>query len=292
MPRYALAIPALLAITGCAAAAGAPLQPQAPPQAAASPDRVAPTEDILGRWDVLSFEGYEPAGRHGAYAYFSQAGVRLRIECNISSVPGMVRDGRFVTQPGPRMTTEMGCEPERHARDERFFEFFHKSPTATRLEGDRLRLDADGQVLILQRPETRRLAFAPSHGKLVGTWLLQGITRHHDGGGESGIGLGDPPMPLIIDGDRVYFEACPKLGLTYEYSADARLVKTGGAMPGRDGTCPALRSERILIDMPTSEHVLPLLHGNPSAELTVSGDLILSAGSHSLLLKRHQASTD
>lgn len=292
MKTCAAAIPGILALAGCAAA-GASVQPQSRPlQIEPGPALVTSPAEVLGRWDIVSFEGYEPAGRQGAYAHFNQSGVSLRIECNISSIPGMVSGGRFVNRPGPRMQTEMGCDPERHARDDRFFAFFDKSPTATRLGGSRLRLEADGQVLILQRPEARRLAFAPSHEQLVGTWLLQGITRHHTGGGESGIGLGDPPLRLIIDSGRAYFEACPALGLTYEYGADARMMKTGGATPGGEKSCPALKSERMLIDMPTSEDVLPLVHGNPSAELTVSGDLILSAGEHSLLFKRDPAGTE
>ncbi|MFL6725854.1 MAG: hypothetical protein ACJ8FS_04990, partial [Sphingomicrobium sp.] len=57
--------------------------------------------DILGQWDVVSFEGYKPARMHGAtraaVADFDEQSVRLRIECNTSSIGGTVRDGRYVS---------------------------------------------------------------------------------------------------------------------------------------------------------------------------------------------------
>lgn len=118
--------------------------------------------EIAGRWDVLSFEGYQPAHRHGAFANFSGQEVRLRIECNHSRVPGLVRNGRFVPQPGPRMQTEMGCEPGREERDSRYFSFFDRSPTIERLPNGRLRLVAGDSVLILSGPSNDGSLFFPN----------------------------------------------------------------------------------------------------------------------------------
>jgi hypothetical protein len=100
--------------------------------------------DVAGRWDVLSFEAYQPPSRHGAFANFWPHGLSVRLECNRSRIPGVVRDGRLVTQPGPITATEMGCGAELEARDSRFFSFFKRSPSVERLANGRLRLVAGG----------------------------------------------------------------------------------------------------------------------------------------------------
>jgi hypothetical protein len=46
----------------------------------------------------------------------------------------------------------MGCDPERQARESRYFAFFDRSPTIEKLPDGRLRLRADESELILERP--------------------------------------------------------------------------------------------------------------------------------------------
>lgn len=229
--------------------------------------RLEPTSaEIAGRWDVLSFEGYQPAYRHSAFANFWAQGVSLRLECNRARVPGAVHNGRFVTQPGPRTQTEMGCGPELEARDSRYFSFFDRSPTIERLANGRLRLVADNTVLILERPEQRRLAYRPPRDRLDGKWRMESLTRYGPEDGESGIGLSDIPGRLLIEGNRLSYDRCPQFALTFTYDADGRLRKTGGAGLPAKPDCALLKFPRQLIDMPTPDQILPLLHGNPWVE--------------------------
>ena len=96
-----------LIVSGCTASDGVPGDP---PETAASAVPVQSSDEILGEWDVVSFEGYEPQQRmegtvRSTMADFGPDGVRLRIECNWSGTQGNVRDGRFVREQneGPGM---------------------------------------------------------------------------------------------------------------------------------------------------------------------------------------------
>jgi hypothetical protein len=232
--------------------------------------------DVAGRWDVLSFEGHQPASRHGAFANFWAHGVSVRLECNLSQIPGIVRNGHFVTQPGPRTATEMGCGPELEARDTRYFHFFARSPSVEQLANGRLRLVAGDSVLILERPEQRRLAFLPTAGELNGRWRMESLTRYGPEDGESGIGLSDVPGLIVIDGNRLSYDRCPQFALTFTYGADGRLRKTGGAALPENAHCPHLKPPRETFDMPTPDQILPLLHGNPWVEEIGHGRMLIA----------------
>lgn len=270
-PRSLLALP----LHWLAACSTAPVEPAAQRiQPATIP--VPSAAEIAGRWDVVSFEGYRPASRHGAFANFWRHGVSLRLECNRSRIPGLVRDGRFVAQPGPRMSTEMGCEPERHQRDSRYFSFFDRSPSIERIGSKRLRLVAGSTVLILERPEQRRLAYLPERDELEGKWRMESLTRYGPGDGESGIGLSDIPGRIVIQGNRISYDRCPQFAVTFAYGADGRLVKTGGAALPANPDCPQLKPPRETFDMPTPDQILPLLHGNPWVEELGNGHMLIA----------------
>lgn len=261
-----------LCLAGCSSTASVPLEPPARP----APIPVLSASDIMGRWDVVSFEEYHPASRHGAYANFWRHGLSVRLDCNRSRIPAVVRDGRIVTQPGPISATEMGCGPDVEARDSRYFSFFKRSPSVERLPNGRLRLVAGDSVLILERPEQRRLAFLPEPGELNGRWRMESLTRYGPEDGESGIGLSDVPGGIVIQGNRLSYDRCPQFALAFTYGADGRLVKTGGTAPPGNADCPPLKPPRETFDMPTPDQILPLLHGNPWVEEIGSGRMLIA----------------
>ena len=248
---------------------------------------VQSSSEITGRWDVVSFEGYEPAYRLGAFANFSETGVRLRIECNYSNVPGVVHEGRFVAQPGPRMQTEMGCGPEREERDTHYFAFFDRSPTMERLANGRLRLVAADSVLVLERPEKRRLAFLPDPAELDGKWRMESLTRYGQQGGYAGIGLSDVPGRILIEGNRLSYDQCPQYALTFVYGADGRVVKASGTLPDQ-ASCAALRLPWETRGLPTPDQILPLLHGNPWVEDVGNGRMLIANEQLELLVVKEQ----
>ncbi len=285
---------AVLAASSLTACGTATIGPQAGPRAMQSePAATAAISiaDILGQWDVVSFEGYEPVRMHGstrsAIADFYEEGVQLRIECNTSRSGGAtaVLNGRLVGGHGLGMQTEMGCGKEREDRDRRYFSFFDGSPTVERLPNGRLRLVSDGSVLILERPEQRRLASVPDLAKLTGQWRLDGLTRYGRHGGYSGIGLSDVPGRIIIEGNRISYDRCPAYDLTFSYSSDGRLMKTGGSSLPEKPLCPALNyPDYEAPALPSAMEILPLLHSNPWVEDVGNGQLLIANERLGLLL--------
>lgn len=271
-----------LCLAGCSSTPAVPVEPLALP----APVPVPSDSEIMGRWDVVSFESYEPGFRHGAFANFWPHGVSLSIECNRSRISGLVRDGRFVTRPGLGMTTERGCKPERHQRDSRYFSFFRRSPSIERRADKRLRLIAGSTVLILERPEQRRLAYLPERHELDGTWRMESLTRYGPEDGESGIGLSDVPGRIVIQGNRLSYDRCAEFALEFTYGTDGRLLKTGSPGLPENANCPPLNPPRETFDMPTPDQILPLLHGNPWVEEIGNGRMLIATEKLGLLVAK------
>lgn len=273
-----------LAVSACAPAP----QPTVAASAEMPPAPIAvepsgPVQDavaVAGAWDVVSFEGYEPARLSGsgraAYADFGPNGVGLRIECNQSGRGGTVGNGRFNSIKGDGLQTAMSCGPERNARESRYFGFFEKSPTVEHIGADRLRLRAGTTQLILERPAVRRLSNLPTPAELQGSWRMLDLTRFQPEGGTAGIGLTETPGRIVFEGDRISYSRCPQYGVTFRWEENGRLVKTAGALPAKAGDCRELAEPAINSRMPAAGDVLALLHANPQVERTGDGALLIS----------------
>lgn len=278
-----------LLVTACAVAP-TPDEPRQAPVTAASATPVASTADVLGQWDIVSFEGYQPASRvqgstRTAFADFAEDGVGLRIECNWSGASGRVVDGRFrPDQTGPRAQTAMGCGEVRESRDARLFGFFDLSPTVERLSDGRLRIAADGRDLILQRPAQRRLDFLPKASELQGAWRLEILTNHYPQGGHAAIGLQEIPGRIVVSGDRLGYSRCPQFDLTFRYTHDGRLEKAAGPdLPDEAVGCPELARPSGMRDFPpTVWPVMEILHANPLVERSGDDRVVLSAGDYAI----------
>lgn len=260
---------------------------------AASAGPVASSAEVEGQWDIVRFAGHQPRRLQGttraAFADFRPEGVALRIECNYSGANGHVEAGRFVSRPGDRMQTTMGCGPEREARDTALFGFFDRSPNVERLRDGRLRLAAGDTELLLERPQKRRLAYLPSVQELMGEWKLAEITRYHPQGGYSGIGLSDVPGHIAFDGISAKYSACPQYALNYRFSAEGQIEKIGGAaLPAERVGCNALKGEWPGRDMPVPWDVLRVLHGDPLVERIDADTLLVSSDGYGVLLVRQK----
>lgn len=279
---------ALLA-TACAVAPPADQQPE-PVTSAAAAAPVASSAEILGPWDIVSFERYRPAMRvqgwsRTAFADFADDGVGLRIECNWSGASGRVVDGRFrPDDTGPRAQTAMGCGKEREDRDARLFSFFDLSPTVERLADGRLRIAADGRELILQRPAERRLDFLPRPAELQGAWRLEILAKSYPLGGHAAIGLQEIPGRIVISGERIGYSRCPQYNLTFRYTPDGRLEKTAGpVLPDHPEGCPELAKASGMRDFPpTLWPVMEILHSNALVELSGDDRVTLSSGNYAI----------
>lgn len=253
---------------------------------------VESTSDILGEWDIVRFEGYEPGPRMSgtartAFADFRESGVALRIGCNYSGAAGVVRDGVFRHRPSDNLQTAMGCGAEREARDVKLFGFFRADPRVDRLPDGSLRLVAGGTELLLERPARRRLAFLPKPQDLLGEWRLVEISRHSEGGGMSGIGLSDVPGRIVIDGMSLGYSRCAAYTVAYRYTSEGFLEKTGGpALPTTEGGCKPLEGGWKGGSLPVPWDVLRVLHGNPAVEKIGDDTLLLAADRYSLVITR------
>jgi hypothetical protein len=253
---------------------------------------VTDSASIAGEWDVVSFEGYRPkrlrGSTRGSFADFGPSGVGLRIECNYSGRGGTVRDGRFIpADNNDRLQTVMSCGSEANERDRRFFTFFEQSPTIEHLGPDRLRLRAGGAELILSRPAAHRLNFIPAAQELQGRWRMVGLTAYDPKGGYSGIGLTDVPGRIVMEGDRLFYSRCPQYGLTFRFTAEGRLERTGGAAaPDTPTACRELAEPAINERLPGHREVLSLLHANPLVEKADANTLLISTDRLGLLITK------
>lgn len=259
--------------------------------AAAAP--VQTTAEIEGQWDIVRFAGYEPRRLNGitraAVADFRADGVGLQIECNASGVSGEVVRGRFVARPGDRIQTLVGCGPEREARDAKLFGFFDRDPTVERLADGRLRLEAGGTELLLERPAQRRLAFLPSPQELLGEWRLAEVARYSQGNGYAAIGLSDTAGVLIFDGIMASHTACPRYALRYRYTKDGRIENIERATaPDRPVGCDALHETPRGPDMPVPWDAIRVLHDNPMIERVDKDTLLMSTEDFGVLLTRQR----
>ena len=230
-------VPILLTLRACSGG-GAPQDPKA-----------VQADDVAGRWDVVSFGGYDVPQRMDGTSPattvdFREDAVGLRLECNWSGSAGYVRDGRFIsTQDGPTDQTLMGCKAEKSERDGKFFGFFAKSPLVERLPEDRLRLVAGEEELVIQRPEVRRLQFVPDARELQGKWRMEGVAMYAPDGSSGGT-LFDVPGRIVIGPDSIGYNRCPQYDMTYRMTDDGRLEKTGGAeLPDAPADCPDLADD-------------------------------------------------
>lgn len=252
---------------------------------------VANIEAIEGQWDIVSFQGHSPRRLQGtdraAYADFRGNSVGLKIECNSSGVAGEIRDGRFISRPGDRIQTLAGCGPVREARDAALFGFFDRKPSVERLGDGRLRLTAGEDVLLLERPAMRRLAYLPSVQQLLGAWRLVQITRYHEGGGMIGIGLSDVPGRIEFDGMTARYTPCPQYCLRYRYAPEGRIEKLEGAnIPDQRRGCEALKEGFAGRDIPQPWDALRVLHADPLVELVDEETILLSTERYGVLLTK------
>lgn len=260
------------------------------PAGASAP--VSSNREIEGKWDIVSFDGYEPARLNGstrvAFADFGDSGVSLRIECNYSGAAGVVVDGRFEPRPDDGMQTAMGCGEEREARDAALFSFFDRKPTVERLPDGKLLLRAGRQELVLQRPDERRLAFIPRPADLEGEWRLVGVTRYLDGNGYAGIGLSEVPGRVIFTADRASYSRCSDYDFGYRYTEDGRLLKTsGGPVPASPADCRELSGPRQGSgEMPVQWDALRVLHASPMVEWAGPEEILISTERIGLVLSR------
>ena len=282
-------------LAACTATESGPDDTPETPQTFAAPVPVASSQDILGEWDVVSFDGYRPVFRmqgsaRAAMANFGPDSVGLRLECNWGGATGRVREGRFVREEadGPGIPqTLMSCGEEANARESRYFDFFRQRPSVERLADDRLRLTVGERELILQRPVTRRLDFLPDASELDGDWRMEGLTLYVDGG-YSGGGAGDIPGRIRFAGNRLGYTRCPQYDLTFRYGGDGKLVKTGGAdLPATPEGCEELVDEWLPSgrdDFPRRWDIMKMLHSDPYVEKLENGAMLLSTDRIALVI--------
>lgn len=285
LPVAHMFMPPLCLLVASCSLSGEPAPEDKPPAetAEAVPEPVESSSEIEGEWDVVSFDGHEPKRLTGviraAYADFDPRGVGLRIECNYSGRAGRVRNGRWVPEDDDAVQTAMGCGPERETRESAFFDFFDGTPSVAWIGKHRLRLELGGAELILEKPEVRRQVYLPSLAELQGEWAAMGVTRFHEEGGYSGIGLSEDHPKIVISGNRLTLPACPQYSLTFDYAEGGVLRKTGGKeVSETPADCPALDAVRHGTSLPVPASLLMVLHGNPRAEKTGEGDIALFSG--------------
>jgi heat shock protein HslJ len=254
-------------------------------------DLVPSTDAVMGQWDVVRFEDYQPprlseTGR-ATSVDFGENGVALRIECNYSGRAGTIRGGHFITSDeNGGLQTAMSCGPERDAREARFFSFFEKAPTVEYHGPDQLRMRAGATELILARPSVRRLNFIPTADELQGRWRLLQVTQYFSEGGFSSIGLSEVPGRIVISGDQLFYSRCPQYRVAIRLTAKGNLEKVGGSTPPAEPTGCKELSAAAPGRLPAQWDAILLLHASPNLEKSGEEALLISNNHFGLLLTK------
>jgi hypothetical protein len=238
--------------------------------------------EIAGPWDIASFAGYQPTrlgadGLRRAYVDIGPLGLSYTIECNYSGNAAHIDEGGILhdDSDGSRLQTLMGCGPEREARDAALFGFFASSPKVIWIEGGRVRVSANGTDLILERPQSRRLANIPAFQEISGRWVPRMASRTLEGNGHEGWGFQEPGL-LTIRGNELTYSGCEGATFSFDYGADARIRLIG---PG-EADCGTDTSERML---------LSVLRNDPLVERTAGGGIALTAGNEVIGLQSEES---
>jgi hypothetical protein len=248
--------------------------------------------DVAGQWDVVSFEGHRPRRLSGtvraAYVDFGPSGVSLKMECNYTGRPGRVIEGRFVVEPGgDNVQTQIGCGPERGLREQRYFGFFERNPSVEFVSVDRVRLRAGQDELLLERPSLRRLSHLASSAELQGEWEMLEVSRFPPEGGVAGIGLSEASSRIVIEGDRLRIRGCQDLDMTFQYTGQGQLRKSGGkTLQAEPLGCSGVSDTADGTVLPKGSDAIRLIHADPLVEKVEDGVLLLSNGEYGLLISR------
>ena len=273
--RAAVALAALLGTVACAGETE-------PPKPRDSGRLVTSLREIAGPWDIVRFGGHAPGrlgsdGLRRAYVDVGAEGLSYTIECNYSGNPARIDETGTLHDEGDgsRVQTQMGCGPEREARDSAFFAFFGSRPKVRWAEGGRLIVSNGTTELILERPEQRRLAYVPSEQEISGRWVPRMATRLIGSGGHEGWGFQEPTVLTIAEG-RIAYSGCGGFSHDFRYAPPGQLI-TGER-----------RGEASCGDNPGSL-LLRVLDGDPLVERAGSGGLALQSGNLVITLESEEA---
>jgi heat shock protein HslJ len=177
----------------------------------------------------LSFEGGQIGARAG---------------CNLLGAPYAVTGGRLVVQGDGMTTTDMGCDPARHAQDEWLAEFLRDAP----------RLDLDGDSLTLTTTDATlhlidRVIADPDRPLLRTQWRVDTVI---DGDAASSVPA-EHPVTLEFDNGKLTAASagCTSAQLDIDVDSDRGTLRFGdfvidtvGCPPPWEQTVTVLRSRQ------------------------------------------------
>jgi heat shock protein HslJ len=189
---------------------------------------------------------------------FRDGQVHAHAGCNSLSGPYRLRDGRLAIGGGGGMvTTEIGCDPERHAQDEWLAAFLSSSPTVDLAGADLTLATPTATIRLLDR------VVADPDRPLVGTtWRVDTVVV---GEAASSVPEGSPVTLQLPDGAtfRLVSRGCTEAAGTVEIAP--RSLRFGAFAVDNIG-CP-----------PPWEHTLGVLRAGEVAYRIEAGRLTLEA---------------
>lgn len=191
---------------------------------------VTSLQQIDGLWVIERFENFKPSWQNrtpwrSAYVHVGRGNLVYNVGCNQSGTAATLGEDGVLRQAsdGPRPQTLQGCEPEREARDKRFFRFFGSKPEVVNLDPERVLMRNGTQELVLVRPDRWRRDHRPKFSEIEGRWVPQsGAT--YDGWGLMGFALGEEQGVISIQRDSLLWSLCPEVPVPIRWTDDARLV--------------------------------------------------------------------
>lgn len=234
-------------------------------------------EEIDGLWLIERFEDFRPSWQNRtpwrlAYVQIGGDDLVYSIGCNQSGTAAMIGEEGVLRQvgDGPRPQTLQGCQPEREARDMRFFAFFGKEPQVIRLDPERVLMRKGSQELVLVRPDRWRRDHRPVFSEIQGRWVPQFGTTY-DGWGLMGFAIGEDQGVISIQRDSLTWSLCPEVRVPIRWSDDARLVAQA-----RVDWARCLTAARSTSDGPRA--IMAMLIASPAVLRTAQDRIVLIDG--------------
>lgn len=249
---------------------------------------IALNRNVYGQWDIEQFEGYEPTRLHGreraAYADFGPDSTALRMECNPAIISGQIMGGRFIASSAAHAQSQWECPRAVLQREAALFTFFEAAPALELLADGRLRLRTETQVLLLDRPVNRRIAFIPDEAYLDLTWRLHSISVTGGASGDDTAMLTDVPGHISFTNGVMRYEHCPDYDMAFRIDDRGRLAAIGErSLPDPASQCVDGADTKAPSPF---RQAMQLLHDTPELEISRGDVLLISKDNQVLMLTK------
>jgi len=248
----------------------AAVAPAEPAQAPAPEPTPQPAPDIAGRWRIVSFDGRPPADTReegkAAWLAFTRHGFGGMVGCNTFGGLGLLADGNYAVHSWS--STLVGCHDERGRQETALSKLMFARPRVIAAGEGRLRLEAGGNFVELERTGPHPERPYGSTPDLAGTrWRIVMM---------DGQEASPTPAGRFLQFGKGTWQgtaSCATLSGTWRLEGDR--IKVGEQIATTEQLC---RADFARID----ESFAALMRSGPRYVVGPNGELLLAGGGHAM----------